>query len=207
MKIWFQNRRTKWKKQNNISNAEAAEHRNIERKEIDAENTVNCKKTKVQIGSNSTALPTINEVLDSKEISTTEQKLPPSGEKIIEVLLSNRETKSPDQILNYVDVNDDSDVKPNSLSNKTQVELKTKDIMLKTEKIDGDVKCKQMSQGDTRYEYAGARDNLNEDRPRIPVSLPLVNLVNMMDTAENPRDIIVKQESFQPGFYTEQNFN
>lgn len=33
MKIWFQNRRTKWKKQNNISNAEAAEHKNQERKE------------------------------------------------------------------------------------------------------------------------------------------------------------------------------
>ena len=28
MKIWFQNRRTKWKKQDNISNAEAAEHKN-----------------------------------------------------------------------------------------------------------------------------------------------------------------------------------
>ena len=27
MKIWFQNRRTKWKKQDNISNAEAAEHK------------------------------------------------------------------------------------------------------------------------------------------------------------------------------------
>lgn len=29
MKIWFQNRRTKWKKQDNISNAEAAEHKNL----------------------------------------------------------------------------------------------------------------------------------------------------------------------------------
>lgn len=28
MKIWFQNRRTKWKKIDNISNAEAAEHKN-----------------------------------------------------------------------------------------------------------------------------------------------------------------------------------
>lgn len=28
MKIWFQNRRTKWKKQDNISNTEAAEHKN-----------------------------------------------------------------------------------------------------------------------------------------------------------------------------------
>lgn len=33
MKIWFQNRRTKWKKQNNISNAEAAEHKNSEKKD------------------------------------------------------------------------------------------------------------------------------------------------------------------------------
>ena len=29
MKIWFQNRRTKWKKQDGITNAEAAEHKNL----------------------------------------------------------------------------------------------------------------------------------------------------------------------------------
>jgi hypothetical protein len=38
VKIWFQNRRTKWKKQDNISNAEAAEHKNL--------NSVTKEKTK-----------------------------------------------------------------------------------------------------------------------------------------------------------------
>lgn len=53
VKIWFQNRRTKWKKQNNISNAEAAEHKNQERKEkadceLTDDLTDSSKKTKIK---------------------------------------------------------------------------------------------------------------------------------------------------------------
>lgn len=43
VKIWFQNRRTKWKKQDNISNSEAAEHKNTVSSKGGRENNNNTK--------------------------------------------------------------------------------------------------------------------------------------------------------------------
>lgn len=42
MKIWFQNRRTKWKKQDNISNTEAAEHKNTTSTKGQGDTKSNC---------------------------------------------------------------------------------------------------------------------------------------------------------------------
>lgn len=75
MKIWFQNRRTKWKKIDNISNAEAAEHKNHGPKDSkdDAQTKVRNYPKQVNQSSNSSiesdTKSIISIVADSSSIS------------------------------------------------------------------------------------------------------------------------------------------
>ena len=67
MKIWFQNRRTKWKKQDNISNAEAAEFKNVTNPKV----LGNHGKSKNASGDESTNSDSLLQTLKFKADSNT----------------------------------------------------------------------------------------------------------------------------------------
>ncbi|XP_011495613.1 PREDICTED: homeobox protein Nkx-6.1 [Ceratosolen solmsi marchali] len=89
VKIWFQNRRTKWKKQDNISNAEAAEHKNQNNPKSGAQGRLGSKQpSKDTEGSsdsnNSLLVSDGNSVPDSnssRTVATPESPAPPRPDK------------------------------------------------------------------------------------------------------------------------------
>lgn len=74
VKIWFQNRRTKWKKQENISNAEAAEHKvHVDKTHDMARASVNTKPVKSESPSAQVVQISLNQTLLSQQLNSEDE--------------------------------------------------------------------------------------------------------------------------------------
>lgn len=218
MKIWFQNRRTKWKKQNNISNAEAAEHKNLERKEkeIEGEKISNCKKSKVQIRSTPTAYTKIcqdEKNLKEKDLTMKESTLDcKKGLDEIPIKSNIKPSTESNFNLNLSEKEEDLS-KSIKVTNSDSVDFKSENIEFSDENVSTNENERMTLSGvyllnsELEKSELESQENLSDDRPRIPVSVPLVSLVSMMETEDNSNIVIKEEEVYQPGFYTEQKFD
>lgn len=90
VKIWFQNRRTKWKKIDNISNAEAAEHKNHAPKDAKSPDELHSKLRAMPKPTNQSS----NSSLESDSKSSADTSLGVKSFK--DILHSGRLSLSPD---------------------------------------------------------------------------------------------------------------
>ncbi|XP_030748787.1 transcription factor LBX1 [Sitophilus oryzae] len=87
VKIWFQNRRTKWKKIDNISNAEAAEHKNTGPKSEDGRTNRNYQRTSSGHTHSQSSNSSIES--DSKSSATSTALVEPSTQQSFKDILQN----------------------------------------------------------------------------------------------------------------------
>lgn len=92
VKIWFQNRRTKWKKIDNISNAEAAEHKNHTPKDGKTTDDVHTKLRVVPKPTNQSS----NSSLESDSKSSADTSSVGGVKSFKDILHTGRLSLSPD---------------------------------------------------------------------------------------------------------------
>ncbi|XP_055373834.1 uncharacterized protein DDB_G0287625-like [Condylostylus longicornis] len=127
VKIWFQNRRTKWKKQDNISNSEAAEHKSLSPKSIGASEAKSAAKEKNSTNLKRSSREPISDQPSKKfSISSDSNTITTVTEKLSAKLKNSEKSKSKNES-KTIDKNDEKNSK-NLSTNSSATENQTSSV-------------------------------------------------------------------------------
>lgn len=179
-----------------------------EQKEVTGDKINSCKKPKVQIRSAATFTKVSGE---SKEVENN-QTTNSSDKKSIYLKIESkqlglkRNSPKPETIVKQESTEEQETSKEETIvqdikTKSDNLEFQGGDIAVKSVKLENNSNINQNVIDSIKREHPAKQENSTEIRPRVPVSLPLANFVNVMETD----DLI--EIYIDPGFYTEQTLN